>query len=139
MNSSDAIVSTMPQPSIVSFVHQRLRWAGKWSATMSFPAKLLAVLIVVAQISFLLAVGILIAGRGDTVLFVITGVKVLLEFVLIMTVLDSFRERISVFKFLLLQAVYPVYAILIGILSNFLAFDWKGRRHSSRGRVLATK
>ena len=106
---------------------------------MSLPAKLMAVLIVVAQISFLLACGMLIAGSGHTTLFLITGVKVLLEFVLIITVMNSFHERISVFKFLFLQVVYPVYAILIAILSNFVAFDWKGRRHSSRGRVLAAK
>jgi biofilm PGA synthesis N-glycosyltransferase PgaC len=138
-NTENAFVTTKPQPSLRSFVHQRLRWAGKWSAGLNLPARVVAVAVVVVQCLFVFSWWIIATERNHLGLLIVAGMKMILEFVLISSVLQSAGQRTSVLRFLTLQILYPFYVIAIGIFSNFTSYSWKGRRHSPWQRSLAAK
>ncbi len=127
-----SIVATMPQPSLKSFIHQRLRWAGKWKANDSFETKVLALFILTFQISIILAFGL--PFTDFQVLFAsLLLVKFLLEGYFLFNVSRSLRQNFSVSAFLILQLTYPFYVIIIGILAQLIDYEWKGRVKSSIG------
>jgi cellulose synthase/poly-beta-1,6-N-acetylglucosamine synthase-like glycosyltransferase len=135
LNSDDALVSAAPQPTFRGFVQQRLRWAGKWRAGLSVAGKIAAVSIVVIQCFVLMAWGMILAGSIYPPLVLILGIKMLLEYILISSVPTTSSKRASAGTFFILQFLYPPYVVLIGVLSNFVGFVWKGRRHAPRPAV----
>lgn len=121
----EAWVFTRPQPSLSAFFHQRLRWAAKWK--YGKPAsKIVAVLMVVAQIMVIAAWYELLMG-GVPILLWMLGAKAVLEFVIIYRGIPEAATRPSFFAFLLLQLVYPPYVVAVGVMANFVSFRWKGR------------
>lgn len=133
-----AVVTTAAQPSIPAFVSQRLRWASKWKHNRSWFPRVLATLIVAAQIAFL---GILISlFSGFTPLAaIIAAIKVGLEGIFLAIVCRFLRVRWSLSAFLVLQPIYPLYVTMIGCCSLFMSTTWKGRSlvrsHPELGRV----
>lgn len=134
LHGSNALVTTKPQHSVRSFVHQRLRWAGKWASTMTGVGKGMAIFIFLLQF-IVISSWLLVATQKSPSLLVIAGVKVLLEFILISTVLSGAGQKTSFLHFILLQFIYPFYVIAIAMSSNFVSFDWKGRRHPPLQRI----
>ena len=127
LNDSNAVVATCPQPSIKEFFMQRLRWAGKWRYNSSLSVKLLAVFIFVFQFSFLLLVVAFFFSMLNSLLIALLIVKILLEGIFLYKTSKFLKQNISIFAFLLLQVIYPLYTITVGLLSNVMDVSWKGR------------
>jgi poly-beta-1,6-N-acetyl-D-glucosamine synthase len=128
-HAQDAIVVTQPQRSLSAFVSQRLRWAGKWKYNQDLLSKLLALLIVgfhatVLSLPFFLMAGLLNAY----VLVSLLVLRALVEFIFIRSVTAWLGVRWHGPSFLLLQLLYPVYAVGIGLASWFVHPAWKGRK-----------
>ena len=128
-----AVVATRAQPSIKSFLHQRLRWAGKWKANDSFTTRVLALFILIFQISSIMAIGLLFMGKHGVVLSVLVALKLLMEGFFLFQVSKTLHQGFYVSAFLLLQVVYPFYVMIIGMLSQLLDYEWKGRQVKSIG------
>jgi poly-beta-1,6-N-acetyl-D-glucosamine synthase len=134
MNRSEAIVSTTPQPTLKEFVNQRLRWAGKWKYSQTATSKLLALSFAVAQILVLLVISMILFTPYPTAfLFAFFG-KVFLEFLFVFLIQHFCEEKTKLLPFLILQLVYPFYFLGVGILSNFTAYNWKGRTWRNKGK-----
>ena len=129
LNQPESVVSTNPQQSLGEFLHQRLRWAGKWRYNDSLSAKLLAVFILFFQFSFAALLIFLLAGmfNAKAALFLMGG-KLVLEFIFVSKVCAFLTVRWRSFAFLLLQFSYPFYVVFIGIASNFVSPLWKERK-----------
>lgn len=138
LNTPEVLVITKPQETIRNFVHQRLRWAGKWSRTMTFTGRALAMGIFAIQFVFIFAYW-QIASENSIILIVMMSTKLLLEFIMVGNVLSIAGQRISLLHFVILQLIYPFYVIGIGVLSNFASFEWKGRQHAALFRNAAVK
>ena len=120
----ESISVTKPVPSIGSFIQQRIRWAAKWKYNSSLAAKLLALFIFVVQISILLAMTML-----SIPLLTGLGARAMVEFIFLRKILAFLRTPWSWRAFIFLQVVYPLYVVAIAIISNFLRYQWKGRRY----------
>ena len=126
------MVSTAPQLSWKNFTNQRIRWASKWRYHNTLFSRLLALVIFLFHLSSILALLLCAIGLVslNTVL-ILWIIKVFIEFV--------FLRRISSFlgnawhwqSFFFLQIVYPFYVVSVGLISNFMSFEWKGRRLKS--------
>lgn len=127
------VVVTRSQPSLKRFIHQRLRWAGKWKANDSFKAKLLALFILIFQISSIMAFGLLFTGINLAGIGALLGVKFLLEGYFLFLVSRTSRQSFSISAFIILQLIYPFYVVIIGILSQLVDYEWKGRFKPSIG------
>ncbi len=133
MNEPEIVVDTPAQPTLASFVSQRIRWAGKWRYTGSIATIVTTLLMVLVQVGFIALVVIGISGiHAKTVLFLILG-KAFLEFILIFNVATHLGTRIRPAYFIMLQAVYPFYVLLTGILATFSSYTWKGRNLRPNG------
>lgn len=127
------IVATRSQSSLISFIHQRLRWAGKWRVNDSLATKLLALFILVVQVSTIAAWCLLFLGDNRLIVGMLLITRILLEGYFLFTVSRKLHQRFSIPAFIVLQIVYPFYVVIIGVLSQLLDYEWKGRSGESMG------
>lgn len=133
LKNKEAVVTSAPAKTIKTFFYQRLRWAGKWKYNSSWLSKLLAVQILLIQFAFIGLVLMACFHIEPIGLFVsLIGVKILLELVVIYPVARFLEIRWSWGAFFLLQLIYPLYVIAIGIMSQGMAYEWKGRSLSHK-------
>jgi len=123
----DVTVSTHPQPSLNRFIHQRLRWAGKWNRNDSVLAKALAFFILLVQLSTILLFAFLLAGNFSAEAIILLSAKIVLEGVFLVVAGRKLGQNFSLTAFILLQVIYPFYIVIIGILSQVAGYEWKGR------------
>lgn len=119
-------VTTKPAETLREFIHQRLRWAGKWRANESRTTKLTAVLIWIVQLSWL-ALPILYFVSDPLLPTGILLTKLVLEALLIGRIAQKMRQPFYGLAFLTLQIIYPMYVIYIGLASQFVSYQWKDR------------
>ncbi len=127
------VVATKYQPSLKSFIHQRLRWAGKWRVNDSLMSKVLALFILIFQLTSIVTFGLLFSGKNLVGVGILLSLKFLLEGYFLFHVGRTLHQRFSVPSFLVLQLIYPFYVLIIGILSQLVDYEWKGRPKPSRG------
>ena len=127
------VVATTPQPSLKSFIHQRLRWAGKWRANDSLTTKVLALYIFIFQATCIVAFGLLFTTKYLVGVSALMSMKLLLEGYFLFKVSRTLHQHFSIPILLLLQLVYPFYVLIIGIFSQLVDYEWKGRKEHSIG------
>jgi poly-beta-1,6-N-acetyl-D-glucosamine synthase len=136
LNTEDSVVSTRPQQSLNDFIGQRIRWAGKWRYNASPLAVGVAIFVLLFQVFFL---GLLIAtaldiSEASSELWLIGG-KIALEFIFLFQFGAFLRLRWRTLHFFALQFLYPVYVIFIGVASNFVPYEWKGRKWNHKSHL----
>lgn len=132
MNHQDAIVSTQPQPTIKAFIHQRLRSAAKLPHNPSLSTKVLAWYVILFQSSYLLIFGLTFANSISLELSItLFGGKLLLEFLFLRKAVSFLQTKFSFIGFFILQFLYPLYVVYVGIASNFISYQWKGNRYKA--------
>jgi len=132
MNDQDAIVSTKPQPTISQFINQRLRWAAKLPHNPSWSTRILGWYIILFQATYLLLIGLSFTKLIplSTSLFLI-GIKWLLEFIFLRNAMAFLQSKWNFRSFFSLQILYPIYVVYVGVISNFVTFEWKGKRYKA--------
>ncbi len=127
-NTSSAAVITAYQPTLSSFWHQRIRWAGKWKHNDSLLAKALAVAMLLFQVAYATTLAWWAAGFGPALpLFFLLGAKWLIEAMLLGAVATRHRHRLDLPAFAVWQLMYPFYVVGVGLFSWFAKYRWKGR------------
>jgi len=128
MSNQHSVVTTQASRSLKSFIDQRIRWAGKWKYNSSIGAKLLAVFVLVFQLSYVI---LPIAGWCHWVMpervYFLMVVKLALEFMLLYPVTFFLQVRWRWIPFLILQVVYPFYVVGVGLLAQRQSVSWKDR------------
>jgi hypothetical protein len=90
-------------------------------------------LFVLSVQSALIASPFLVWNHQLTILIAGTlwGFKAVLEFIFLRRVATFLEAPWHGPAFITLQFIYPVYTVIIGVLSNFSSFVWKGRKLSA--------
>lgn len=122
----DSVVVTSPQPSLKDFIHQRLRWASKWKHNTSFFARLLAIFIFVVQLSWLV-LNVLPIFYPLPIFIALLVSKVYLDLIVLSHASRSLGMKFSLPAFAVLQLLYPIYVLYVGIFSMRKNHLWKGR------------
>jgi biofilm PGA synthesis N-glycosyltransferase PgaC len=127
-SSPESVVRTGAQPTLESFLQQRIRWAGKWKYNSGFLSKLLALYVVFFHLGIIAIPIMFFTGIIDyeVTLLLILG-KAFLEWQFICRVTGWLKVQWYWPAFILLQVVYSFYAVGVGIGSNFIKAEWKGR------------
>lgn len=133
MNNSDSVVVSRPAAGVSGFIQQRLRWAGKWKHNASLMTKLLALYIILVQMVF---VGLMISAVMVTenlwLLLSLVALKLLLEYWFLHSVGRFLKVKWFGGAFFVLQLIYPLYVMGIGIVSQLSTYEWRGRRLSHK-------
>jgi biofilm PGA synthesis N-glycosyltransferase PgaC len=126
------VVTTTPSQTLHDFIHQRIRWAGKWRHHQSFVSKGLALFVAAFQaLVFLLPVMVVMQRIDAGVALGLWVGKAMLEYFFLRHVSHILRLSWNWPAFLSLQVLYPLYILSIGVFSNFHTFEWKGRKLKS--------
>jgi poly-beta-1,6-N-acetyl-D-glucosamine synthase len=124
-------VETKAQPSLIDFLHQRIRWASKWKQRQDSRTQVIAVFVFISQLIFLALPWLVLTGW----LSVATGLtlwlaKASVEFLFFRPVLRFLGIPFSAVAFFALQFLYPYYVIGVGALSVVGRYQWKERYHN---------
>jgi len=126
------VVTTTSSPTLRAFIHQRIRWAGKWRHHQSFVSKALALFVAAFQaLVFLLPLFVVMQRIDARVALGLWVAKAALEYFFLKHVSQILRLSWNWPAFLSLQVLYPLYILSIGVFSNFHTFEWKGRKLKS--------
>lgn len=132
VSEADAVVETSSVPTLKGFVHQRIRWAGKWRHQVSARSVALAIFIFCFHVSVpLLPVGVFFGWIGLYVAGSLLFLKIFVEAVFLKKIAGFLEVPWQWRAFLVLQIVYSFYVVLIGLISSFSSFEWKGRKLKS--------
>lgn len=124
---NQAVVTTS-SVNLREFIQQRIRWAGKWIHNLSVWNVGLAIFIFLFQLSVLALPWAIFFGVVSLPLaFALLALKIVLEAVLLKKIAVFLSVPWKWLAFLVLQIIYPVYVVLIGIISPYVPFEWKGR------------
>ena len=130
LKNTEIIVKTRPENDLFKLFMQRVRWASKTTSYKNSYPKLLAVVVLLMNLSLVFSVGFAVRGcLNYRVLLTIFSLKYLVDY----SLLYQSNQYVRKGKFTLPLAsslVYPIFSSLVGIYSLFGTFTWKGRTFS---------
>ncbi|MBI4930642.1 MAG: glycosyltransferase [Bacteroidetes bacterium] len=129
LKSNDAVVFTHPEKEISSAFSQRKRWASKTFFYGFSHVTGIAILIFMMNFLVLLS-GILSVINVKFAYALITAlpIKCIVDFMLLQSASSFFGKRTYPVSFFLASVLYPVYVSVIGLISPFTNYSWKGRQ-----------
>lgn len=129
LKSREVLVETRAQPSWNEFYQQRKRWAGKWHLHRKPSVAISAIGVFLFHAAWLGLSLVLVVQQPFIYFFMGALVKLGAEFLFLHLVLKSFGKKLPLFPFMVLQVLYPFYALFFGIAVNFGSFTWKDRTY----------
>ena len=126
----EVIVKTKPENDLYALFMQRVRWASKTSSYKNTYAKLLAVVVLLMNLSLVLGFGLWAAGEFEIWKLSITFfIKYAIDYILLYNTNQYFKKN-KILLPLASSLLYPIYTICVGIYSLFGNFNWKGRSYN---------
>ncbi|MCK5906358.1 MAG: glycosyltransferase, partial [Flavobacteriales bacterium] len=123
-----AIVYTFSIKEFDKFINQRLRWSAKSSSYGSTYIKLAGMAVGVANLSLIVLFFLAIFGISLQNVLPIIFLKLLVNFWLIKISSNFLRDNKKLYYYPIMSVVYPFYVLAIAVASQFITFEWKGRR-----------
>lgn len=123
-----SIVYTSACKTVSEFINQRIRWASKAKVYRDIPVILVAAIVFVFNVT----IGILFLSAYISVNYLLYAlllfiIKVIVDFP-VLYLITTYINRRDLLKFYLpLQFLYFPYVMIIGSLSLFMPYKWKGR------------
>ncbi|AUC74375.1 glycosyltransferase [Olleya sp. Bg11-27] len=128
LKSEHAIVTTKPQKTIQTLLSQRIRWASKTSNYKNNFAKLVGLIVLIANasivVSFVLVTLGLLALKPFAYLFFI---KIAIDFLLIYKTSQFFNKESVLKHYTWSCLIYPFFNVYVAFISMFSSYKWKGR------------
>lgn len=128
LKSKEAIVYTEAKPTLHKFLQQRKRWASK---SVKYQSKLIvATVIAVWAFNCSLFIGLCMLPFTRTIapaLLFTFGLKFIMDFLIMYKTTSFFGRRALLKYFFLVQFLYMLYVVFIGIYGNTGKYYWKGR------------
>ncbi|CAN5615152.1 glycosyltransferase [soil metagenome] len=129
LKTKNYTVSTKAKQDIKSLFFQRKRWAGKWKLYKDIKITIFAIFYFFFNAMFLIALIMAITGEFAIWFFlVLVFTRITVDYIFIKSVLKFLKKKFSWWMFLLAEAIYPIYVIILGIAVNFGYYEWKGRK-----------
>lgn len=124
-----SFVTTYPQSSWRDFIHQRIRWAGKWNSGLPGANKSLAVSVWLFHLLFLLGLPMTFSQFGFNGLLIVLAWKAVCETFFLEPFLIRTGYRENSWAVWLAQIPYSIYVLCMGIAVWFSkGYVWKGRQ-----------
>jgi cellulose synthase/poly-beta-1,6-N-acetylglucosamine synthase-like glycosyltransferase len=129
LKNKNAIVETDSMQTWKQFIQQRIRWSGK--AVYYNDYRVMAVLMFVYLLNCLFFVLLITAifhpWYYPVLLFYVIG-KTAIEWPFVYSVAKFYNEQKLMKYFPLFQPLHILYVVAIGLISQFVKYEWKGRR-----------
>ncbi|MEC4004009.1 glycosyltransferase [Flavobacterium sp. SUN052] len=135
LKNTDFIVKTKPENDLYKLFMQRVRWASKTTSYNGFYSKILAVVVLLMNLSLVLGVFLFACGTSTALnvtkldLIVVFAVKYIVDYLMLYQS-NIYLRKSKFFIPLASSWIYPIFCSCVGIYSLFGSFIWKGRRFS---------
>ncbi|MET4108099.1 glycosyltransferase [Hymenobacter sp. UYP22] len=124
-----ALVQTPAQPTVRQLLRQRVRWASKWRHYQTRAPQRLAVLVLLANLTFPVGAGLwLVDVVPASVVLLSWAAKLLADALLLRPVLQFLGRPRWLWWVPVLQLAYAPYALLTGLAGLRGSYEWKGRQ-----------
>jgi len=120
---SDSVVYTKALDNFKDIFQQKLRWAGKWSGYKDFTMKFLAPAMFVFFLCWPLSFVVLEFKWALGIL----AIKILVEYLYFKKMCGFVNKEVDFFYHCMISILYPLFVMLIAILSFKGKYVWKGR------------
>lgn len=129
VKNSEAVMQTEPMPSWKQFFRQRIRWSSKATYYDDYRITIVLLFVYLFNVLFLLLLGAAFFKTSHVwILLLYLLCKTLIEGVFLYSVSRFYKEERLMPYFPLLQPLHILYTIVIGLISQFGKYEWKGRR-----------
>lgn len=129
LKSKDAVVYTTPEKYMQDALRQRKRWASKFCSYGFNHITLTAILIFLTNfLIFITGIFTVINIQYTPLLIACFSAKWIADSMFFYSASLFFGKKIHPFIFLGSSIVYPVYVSLVGLVSPFIGYSWKGRK-----------
>lgn len=125
-NRPEGIVQTSPQPSLIAFLRQRFRWAGKWKHQSNQKVKWIAMAVFLFQVFFIVTLS-LVVWENNRMAIILLLAKAGLEGVFLWRACQFLNVGFTLVPFVVLQFFYPFYVSYTALVARFIKPSWKGR------------
>lgn len=130
-NDKKALIKANGARSIMEFINQRTRWAGKSKHYFDLDSILIGTLIFLINLALLAMIVLTVCSKVElNKLFFFFGIKLLVDYILLKVGPDWLPKKKLLFYVFLLSLIYPFYSIGIALLSLLYKPKWKGRKTS---------
>jgi cellulose synthase/poly-beta-1,6-N-acetylglucosamine synthase-like glycosyltransferase len=133
LKNQDVVVYTEAQPTLKSFLNQRIRWSSKTSAYKEWKVTFILIMVFLFCCSIILSL-FLIPFIGLTMALVFglqLLIKTIMDYFFLGKMAQFFNRKDLMRSFLPAQFLHIVYIVAIGFLSLFVKkYTWKGRKTS---------
>ena len=129
LKSKNATVKTKAQNNILDFISQRKRWASKTKYYKDFDIIYTAILVFMTN--FLLIASLIFSyfeKKFFLYFLALFLIKSIIDFIFLKKATKFFGKNNLLNVFFILQLFYFFYIVIIGFLSTFFSFRWKGRK-----------
>ena len=124
-----AAIFTGAKENLSELLEQRKRWASKWSSYAFFNIKALAIFVFLYNLCLLLSLVLTLSGIYSPWLLLLQVIpKIIMEALFISSVLNLSGSNLNPLLFLCLQVLYPLYVVVIALISRTGGYSWKGRQ-----------
>jgi biofilm PGA synthesis N-glycosyltransferase PgaC len=127
VKNHEAIVYTQPPHSLSEFVNQRIRWGSKAGHYINFKSKLLPAFMYLFNVVLFFTPLLYFMGMPWELIAILWLGKLSIEIVFFATILPFFRSSKILDLVIPAQIFHVVYISVIGVLSVFVSYKWKGR------------
>jgi cellulose synthase/poly-beta-1,6-N-acetylglucosamine synthase-like glycosyltransferase len=129
LKNGNAIVETLPQQTLRSFIAQRMRWASKSPHYDDWKIKANLLLVYLFNLSIVTSlVMALLRSEFWPILIFQISVKLTADFVFLSETSAFFHRRNLMWLFLPMEVFHILYIVVIGFAGNFIQVNWKGRK-----------
>jgi len=119
------IVRTKAEKNINSFIHQRIRWAGKTKKMKDLEIILSGIVSFIANISVIIVLVSAIWTNNLVLILTVVSFKFITE-LFVLTIYSKYFKQLKLINYFpILFIFYPFYIIIIGVLSMFVNPKWK--------------
>ncbi|MGA9271422.1 MAG: glycosyltransferase [Lutimonas sp.] len=130
IKSRSALVQTKPKETWKELFEQRKRWASKSTAYKNSFAKIVGLLVLLANFSLILGLALGLAGLIPWPYFGLLFVmKINVDFVLIFNTASLWEQQQAMKSFVMSSFLYPFFVVGVTLQSLTGSYNWKGRTY----------
>ncbi len=123
-----SIIYTSASKTLNEFVNQRIRWASKSKVYRDFPILIVAAIVFLFNFSIgLCFVNSIISVNYLYCALFLLLVKSIIDFPILFLISNYINRKDLLYFYIPLQFLYFPYVLIIGVLSFFKPYKWKGR------------
>lgn len=124
------IVITQFQSTWQSFIQQRLRWASKSTYYSNLNLIYFSSIVYFTNVlQIFIYMGVVLVDNYTVIGIILLFSKWLIDFILLHLTAKFFSKKIKLVDFVIMQLIYPLYIVFIGLISVLGSFNWKDRNY----------